>query len=123
MHCKVALKNPTLQCKKVKKCQIQKKKGTGGGFGSGSGFGRRGGSAGGLLMGAVINMAPDMFKGVLAAVPFVDVVTTIYYNMCIRYHCKEKPFWTFLCIFIENSGATFSYQIAAIFLRFRKNNR
>jgi len=36
-----------------------------------------GGSAGGLLMGAVINMAPDQFNGVVAAVPFVDVVTTM----------------------------------------------
>ena len=36
-----------------------------------------GGSAGGLLMGAIINMAPDMWKGVVAAVPFVDVVTTM----------------------------------------------
>jgi len=36
-----------------------------------------GGSAGGLLMGAVINMNPDMWKGVVAAVPFVDVVTTM----------------------------------------------
>ncbi|MCB0650502.1 MAG: S9 family peptidase [Saprospiraceae bacterium] len=36
-----------------------------------------GGSAGGLLMGAIINMAPELWKGVLAAVPFVDVVTTM----------------------------------------------
>ena len=36
-----------------------------------------GGSAGGLLMGAVINLAPDMWRGVVAAVPFVDVVNTM----------------------------------------------
>jgi oligopeptidase B len=36
-----------------------------------------GGSAGGLLMGAVINMAPELWNGVVAAVPFVDVVNTM----------------------------------------------
>jgi oligopeptidase B len=37
----------------------------------------RGGSAGGLLMGAVANMAPDAFGGIVAQVPFVDALTTI----------------------------------------------
>jgi oligopeptidase B len=36
-----------------------------------------GGSAGGLLMGAVLNMSPDLWKGIVASVPFVDVVTTM----------------------------------------------
>jgi oligopeptidase B len=36
-----------------------------------------GGSAGGLLMGAIINMQPELYQGVVAQVPFVDVVTTM----------------------------------------------
>jgi len=37
----------------------------------------RGGSAGGLLMGAIVNLQPQLYKGIVAAVPFVDVVTTM----------------------------------------------
>jgi oligopeptidase B len=36
-----------------------------------------GGSAGGLLMGAIVNMAPQLYHGIVAQVPFVDVITTM----------------------------------------------
>ena len=36
-----------------------------------------GGSAGGLLMGAIINLEPQLYKGIVSAVPFVDVLTTM----------------------------------------------
>jgi oligopeptidase B len=37
----------------------------------------QGGSAGGLLMGAIANLSPDLYAGIVAEVPFVDVVTTM----------------------------------------------
>ncbi|MFA0811820.1 S9 family peptidase [Microbulbifer epialgicus] len=46
-------------------------------YGASSKIFASGGSAGGLLMGAVVNMSPELYRGVTAAVPFVDVVTTM----------------------------------------------
>lgn len=47
------------------------------GYGDRSRVYARGGSAGGLLMGAVMNLRPDLYRGIVAEVPFVDVVTTM----------------------------------------------
>ena len=47
------------------------------GYGDSKSVFAMGGSAGGLLMGAVINMEPELYTGIISAVPFVDVVTTM----------------------------------------------
>jgi oligopeptidase B len=47
------------------------------GFGDATQIFAQGGSAGGLLMGAIVNMKPAFFKGIIAEVPFVDVINTM----------------------------------------------
>ena len=47
------------------------------GFGNKEKVFAKGGSAGGLLMGAIINLEPELYKGIISAVPFVDVLTTM----------------------------------------------
>ncbi len=46
----------------------------------------KGGSAGGLLMGAIINMRADLYKGIIAQVPFVDIITTMEDETIPLYH-------------------------------------
>ena len=60
-----------------------------------------GGSAGGLLMGAVANMRPDLFASIVAEVPFVDVLTT----MCDRDLPLTPPEWPEWGNPIEDAGA------------------
>ena len=52
---------------------------------SSNGLFAMGGSAGGLLMGAVANMAPELYRGMVAQVAFVDVVTTMLDETCLLY--------------------------------------
>lgn len=52
----------------------------------------RGGSAGGLLMGAVVNQSPQLYRAVVAEVPFVDVISTIL-DPNLRYSTQEYLQW------------------------------
>ena len=47
------------------------------GYGDKNNVFARGGSAGGLLMGAIINLEPELYSGIISGVPFVDVLTTM----------------------------------------------
>jgi oligopeptidase B len=65
-----------------------------------------GGSAGGLLVGAVINLRPDLFHGVISAVPFVDVVTTML-DESIPLTTSEYDEWG-----NPNDSASFFYMLS-----------
>jgi oligopeptidase B len=65
-----------------------------------------GGSAGGLLMGAVLNMRPDLFKGIVASVPFVDVVTTML-DQSIPLTTSEYDEWG-----NPNDGTYYDYMLS-----------
>lgn len=73
------------------------------GFGAKGHVYAEGGSAGGLLMGAVANLRPDLYRGLIAKVPFVDVITTMMddtiplttfeYEEWGNPNIKEQYFW------------------------------
>ncbi|MGI8556599.1 MAG: S9 family peptidase, partial [Pyrinomonadaceae bacterium] len=65
----------------------------------------QGGSAGGLLMGAVANMRPDLFKAVLAQVPFVDIMNTML-DATLPLTTSESIAWG-----TPNEQAAFDYMI------------
>ncbi|MBS0993357.1 S9 family peptidase [Gluconobacter cerinus] len=62
------------------------------GYGSAGRIVAHGGSAGGLLMGAVANMAPDLFAGIAAQVPFVDMLNTMS-DVSLPLTPPEWPEW------------------------------